>query len=180
MEPLGIEAQPSAPGLPSATEVPQVSVWCSNTHDHLDDGMSCDKQNVMSTSAAGMHKPGRQDSPHSSTGSVRGSGVVKPDASAEVDSAREQPVHVLEQHQGQAHHQAVPAHAHDEQLAQPCLQTEQDGWDDSNPHTPFALLVDSKPSCKSSCARHRRCNRKPHLGSGRSAQISVVPACQDE
>ena len=79
VEPVGVQAQPSAPRLPSATEVPQLSVWCSHAHDHFDDGMSCDSQNLMSITAVGMHKPGRQASPNSSIGSMGGSELVKLD-----------------------------------------------------------------------------------------------------
>ena len=141
VEPSTIESQPSAAGLLSATELPQLSVVCPNTHDRFNDGMPCNGQNVMSRTAAGTHKPGRPASPHNSTGSVGGSSHVKPFAAATTDSFREQPVHLLERHQSSACHQASyqPHHfrAHDQGLAQPALETEQDGWDDSKPDLPF-------------------------------------------
>lgn len=155
-------------------------------HDHFNHGMPCNGQNVLSMTAAGMREPGRPASPPSSTGSVRDSVRVKPAPTASADSSREQPEHVLERHQDQAWRQdprqlhGESALAHDQGVAQPGLQPEQDGWDDSNPDIPFAPIRDCKPECMSSRARHRRRIRKPHLGKGAAAQPSGVARCQDD
>ena len=116
VEPAATEAQPSALTLPSPSlsEVPHLPVWCSNTHDHLDGGLACYRQNVMSTTAAGMHAYAWQTSQSTKQHRQRGRGdiLVKLDVTTQADSSREPPTYLLEQllQHGQACHRYCAKH----------------------------------------------------------------------